>query len=266
MYAFGVAIGTAFIVGLVTVSLIWMWAPLFHWTCVDQTQVAREGNAFVPVALVNSPYGGRAVGNASMAWNFPGAWNGPPPPPGDNFRVGWGTSSANGTTNGAFYMVNVSLYRVEDAVEWGPGTNARCAGQVRIQLQAPTIYGATSTRVPTPSDLSDYGEATNLTIYPGQPNARTTPFFNNSFTGSNTRDVSTCGTASLVLPVTTSFLTVTFRFDVSGQNYSIPFALPFLGAFNYTFPANFGTWQVDNLSAPGGPGGGWAFNYVGACP
>ena len=255
----------ASVAGLVVFSLMGTWAPLFHWTCTNQTQLAHEANAFVPVVLVNSPYGGSASGNGSMAWNFPGAWNGAPPPPGNVFRIGWGTSASNGTTVGAFYTVNVSLYRVADVVQWGAGSNNRCTGQVRIELQAPSIYGVTSAFVPTPSNLSDMGEATNVTIYTAQAVARTTPTFDNSFNASNRENISTCGAAPLVLPVITSSLTVFFRFSVVGQTYSVPYVLPFLESFNYSFPANFGTWQIDDLSVPGGPGGGWAFNYVGPC-
>jgi len=39
----------------------------------------------------------------------------------------------------------------------------------------------------------------------------------------------------------------------------------YTATWSYWFPPDFGTWQIDNLSAPGGPGGGWAFNFVGHC-
>ncbi|MGC2034334.1 MAG: hypothetical protein WA761_02675 [Thermoplasmata archaeon] len=59
----------------------------------------------------------------------------------------------------------------------------------------------------------------------------------------------------------TQGLPVKLLFTENEQNFSVPYVLPFTEQYTYTFPANFGTWQVDNLSAPGGPGGGWAFSY-----
>jgi len=67
------------------------------------------------------------------------------------------------------------------------------------------------------------------------------------------------------LPVRTLGLSVSFRIDLGNQSFWIATELPFTEQYHYSFPANFGTWQVDNLSAPGGSGGGWAFSYS-PCP
>jgi hypothetical protein len=60
-------------------------------------------------------------------------------------------------------------------------------------------------------------------------------------------------------------LTVWFPVSLSDRTVQVPFIIPVTESYHYTFPANFGIWEVDNLSAPGGPGGGWAFSYE-PCP
>jgi hypothetical protein len=248
-------------VGIVAIPLFNAWAPLLHWTCANETLVSHGTNVWIPAVLVNSPYGGNATGQGLMAWNFPGAWNGPPPASGQTLETGWGTNSSNGTSAGAFFTVNVSIYSVRSVIALGPGTDSQCAQSYGIALESPEQYGGISAGVRTLSNLSDKGEADNITGYPGSQGGVPTPHFANGFEGSGNAFISTCGMPGLSRPVKSNYLDVSFVLSVAGKTISVPYVLPFSDYFTYNFPANFGTWQIDNLSAPGGSGGGWAFSY-----
>jgi hypothetical protein len=259
-------VAVAIAVGLAAPTFVGSWAPLAHWTCQDQALVAHETDRWIPTVLVNSPYLGSASGNGSMDWAFPGAWNGPPPPPGHMLRIGWGTSAKNGTAATALFTANASLYQLGNVTQWGPGANVRCAQPFAIAFQSPTTYAATTSRIHTQSNLSDLGEADNVSAYDSPSNVSRLAFINNSFSFSNSENISTCGGPVLTRPFQSSFLTIDVPFTVAGRTIALPYVLPFTESFNYTFPANGGVWQVDNLATgPGAPGGGWAFSYL-PCP
>ena len=252
--------GVLLVVALVLSTFVASWSPLMHWTCGRESLVVEQPNAFVPTVLVNSPYGGEASGEGLLPWYFPGMWNGPPPPPEENLKVGWGTNASNGSAAGAFFTVNVSVYRDASSIQLGPGPNAPCSRQYSVGFQSPTLYKSTAATIATLNHMSDRGEATNVTIFgvtPGSP-----AYFNNSFTTANRMSVSTCGLGSLVLPIVATGLTIYIHANFDGGPLSIPYVLPVQESYNYTFPANFGVWQIDDLAiGPGAPGGGLAFSY-----
>lgn len=255
-------LAVAVAVGLAAPTFVGSWAPLAHWTCQDQALVAHETDRWIPTVLVNSPYLGSASGNGSMNWTFPGAWNGPPPPSGHILRTGWGTSAKNGTAAAALFTANASLYQLGNETQWGPGANVRCTQPFAVAFQSPTIYAATTARIHTQSNLSDVGEADNASAYASPSNVSRVAFINNSFSQANSQNISTCGAPALTRPFQSDFLTVDIPFTIDGQTIALPYVLPFTESFNYTFPANGGVWQVDNLAiGPGAPGGGWAFSY-----
>ena len=242
------------------------WAPLAHWTCQTGNAVARETDRWIPAVLVNSPYLGSASGNGSMSWTFPGAWNGPPPAPGQVLRTGWGTSASNGTAAAALFMVNATLYRLVNLTAWGPGTNTRCSGAYSAELDAPSIYGGSSTLIHTHTNLSDADEASNISAFDSPSNVSRLVFIDDGFTRANEQYISTCGSPGVTRPFVTSFLTAGLPFTVGGRTVTAPYIFPFVQAFNYTFPADGGIWQVDDLAiGPNAPGGGWAFSYT-PCP
>lgn len=240
------------------------WGLVFHSTCENETLVSHATDARVPDVLVNSPFGGNASGAGLMPGDFPGAWNGPPPS--DNFRFGWGARSSNGTSFGAFFEVNLSFYRDGNVSVLGPGSNAPCVDSFQVEFNSPYQYGNFGAQITKLSNLSDENEA-NYATFPEGPNLtiQSPAWFNNSFFAANSASISTCGGALVSTTVHASGLSIKLKFDVAGQTHWLPTVLPFWEQFTYQFPANFGTWQVDNLSASGGPGGGWAFSYS-PCP
>jgi hypothetical protein len=114
------------------------------------------------------------------------------------------------------------------------------------------------------SNLTDQGEATTVN-FSGQFNGTpTVPIWNNGFTASNSPNLTTCDHAGATRNVTSYGLPLDIPVSIGGVHLVIPYVFPFTDTFQYSFPIN-GTWAVDNLSEPGGPGGGWAFDYLGPC-
>ncbi len=254
------AVVTSVSIALIALALLaptWIgsWAPVLHVSCSRGNQVLAE-QLWTPAILANSPYGGMVYDNGTIPPDIPGA-------PG--YPTAWsslGAPASNGTAAGAFFITNVSIYATKNVTEWGPGSNDRCSQPYLTEFLPLSGGGGGGTAfvpISTPSNLSDRGEATNATY--GTP-----PFvFQNGFTAANSPNFSTCGGATQALLVSAPLFTAWAPTLLGGTHTLIPVVLPFAVSFKYEFPANFGTWAVDNLSAPGGPGGGWAFDYLGPC-
>lgn len=126
-----------------------------------------------------------------------------------------------------------------------------------------------------PGNQSDSSEPAqfNISIWGGPGSSGVTSvIYHNGFYFPNAPDVSTCGGLSVTLRIGSSWLDLQVPFVSDGHVQVVNIISPggfgydqFTANFSYTFPANFGTWAVDNLSAAGGPGGGWAFNFLGPC-
>lgn len=241
--------------GLVLVpTFLTSWGAAAHWTCASGTVTDQEVDAWIPDVLVNSPYGGSASGVGVLPAGFPGGLSVP---------YGVGTSASNGSAYGAFFEVNLSYADDVSDLALGPGANVRCALPLQVDVRPPLQGGGTATPIDKPSNLSDMSEARNATIFAGLLGAVPSPaWFNNSFSQPNGASVSTCGLPAQTASVRTFGLRLSFPITVGNRSYSLPFVLPATELFTYRFPGNFGTWEIDNLSAPGGPGGGWAFSYV----
>jgi hypothetical protein len=90
--------------------------------------------------------------------------------------------------------------------------------------------------------------------------------FVNGFDASNSPDFSTCGGPNGTISLTSLFLTLTYHTRIDGSPVNVSFLAPITNAsFHYWFPANFGSWAIDDLEAAAGPGGGLAFSYLGPC-
>ncbi len=212
----------------------------------------------MPAILVNSPFRGVANGTGILAASFPGG-PGYPTHGGD-----YGIGGPNGTANGAFFAVNLSIRNLANVSEWGPGQNAPCSLPLAVLPEPPPRGTSTGLTIPVPSNLTDQGEATTVNLSGLFIGSQNVPSWNNAFTWSNSPNVSTCGRAGETLNVSSYGLHVGFPVTLGGIHWIVPFVLPFKETYRYSFPSN-GTWAIDNLSEPGGPGGGWAFDYLGPC-
>ena len=233
---------------------------LEHTACVPSATLGEE-YVFMPAFLANSPYGGGVWANGSMAANFPGG-PGYPTSPG-----AYGGGALNGTAGTVFFSVNLSLVETKTVLLLGPGADAPCSSSLTV-IPSPAAEGRgfAGYQVPTVSNLTDAGEAATVNLsgkFAGNPSV---PTWNNSYFQSNSPSISTCGADAENQSVSTQGLPLAFSFNLSHHSETVQAILPFEETFHYHFPADFGTWQVDNLSAPGGPGGGWAFDYTGPCP
>lgn len=200
----------------------------------------------VPALLLNSPYGGRAWANVSLPDGYlPGHLN----------RLGTQESNGGAAWDGFEAIFTSSL--MGNVTSWGPGPNVRCT-QLYSLAVAPGENDSLGIPLLGPGNVSDLGEPTTVA-----PNAYSFVLFQNGFNASNAPSVTTCGGSSESLPpVQSTSLELKIRFGAIGRSGELTYNFPSLaGEFHYWLPANFGTWQVDNLSASGGPGGGWAFSY-----
>ncbi len=231
------------------------WAPILHSSCGARDSITQQ-QGWVPAVLGNSPYGGRTYANGTVPADIPGT----PGYPAGSSRLGipiW-----DGMAVGVFLDLNVSVSRSQNSTVWGPGSNVRCSGPYFVSWQAPYGVGRGAvqpTQIATPSNLSDVGEAS--TISTGGHSF----VFANGFISANHPPISTCGTSGVSENVTAPGFIIWAPIPLNSSNPTVPIPLPFEVDFHYLFPANFGTWQIDDLSAPGGPGGGWAFSYS-PCP
>lgn len=216
-----------------------------HVDCRSAGDLATSAYQRLPATLVNSPYGGWAYGQG----------------------YGWGDTTSNGTP-GAILMeyANLTLRENRNGSVVGPGPNSPCASQYSVVTTHQDFYGGGSLAIPAPSSLSDIGEAGSLSANNEVWNLSATIYFNNSFEVENAARVSTCGSGSRILQDGSALLNIRVPFNVSSHLVLAPYTMAFRENFSYEFPANFGTWAIDNLSLPGGPGGGWAFDFLGACP
>lgn len=243
----GIVIALAVVTGLLAPTVVGSWVPVLHWSCQDQTTVNRA-SIEVPSLLVNSPYGGWAAANVASPFGFL--------PSG---VLSMGTGPSNGSAAWAGYLSIVTVFSTRSILVAGPGINAPCDQPYRVRL---TPSGDLSQGIPILGDgnRSDANETSILF-----PNAAT-PYnnitFDNSFHAPNQAEITTYGSTAKSIPVGSSYLTLSYSFRVGHQNQTVAFSSPMTESlFHYWFPADFGTWQVDNLSTPGGPGGGWAFSY-----
>ena len=254
------AIGVVLGIVVALMGLSGSWNPVEHALCADRGQVSLE-YFLLPAVLVNSPYGGGGWGNGSMAASFPGS-PGYPTYPGS-----YGGGSANGTVGETWFSVNLSIHKLVNETGIGLGPSRSC-GQAFSVTPVPSNLGRGfgGWSVPVVSNLTDRGEATfaNFSGYfSGNP---LSPIWNNGFSSSNAPNVSTCSSGlPLNIYIRAPGPSVQVPFSESGNSLATTYTLPFAEDFHYLFPADFGTWAVDNLSSPGGPGGGWAFDYLGPC-
>lgn len=246
-------VACALVAGLLLPTAVAGWAPVLHWSCQTTALVVEDQPAQIPAQLLNAPYGGEVWGNVTARDGVFTSGSG------SGFMF-LGTGDSGGGVDWNGYEANVSVFADQNRTVWGPGPNVRCPGPFKVELSPDGAFSTGITLV-NPGNYSD--EQLPDVLFPGQSNAIS---FSDAFVRANSANVSTCGKQALAYQVESSYLTEWAHFSWNGENRSAEFNVPIVGSeYRYLFPANFGVWQVDNLSAPGGPGGGWAFSYS-PCP
>lgn len=243
----GVVVGIVLTLAVFTVS---GGGVLSHTVCAVSGDRLPPFEAWVPTVMANSPYGGKVWANATVP---PGPFLDSPEAP-NLYEI----FPKNGSAAWAGFGGEFNVTPQENQSRLGPGSNAPCSAPFDI---APTFWGDLAGGIPLlgEGNMTDAPEPTTLgaTIPPSTVELG----ISNGFSAANHDAISTCGSgATSKWTDSASFITsvpISSGAVVTDESY----AFPFLETFHYWFPANFGTWQVDNLSAPGGPGGGWAFSY-----
>lgn len=254
---FGIAIaciGAAMMIGIATAfPTPFLPVGLRHYACVQGNLVTSQFN-YTPVSLVESPYGGN--GTLHLTTHV----------------ESWGGLTGNGSVWGDFIIMNWSLYSVNRILMPGPGTNPSCPAYTAVsRLGIPSGGDVTEVGAPFigPGNTTDAGLPQQVVIGGGVTRLWTSNL-EYRYVTDNAGNLTTCGGAG----VWRNFSSNDLRFEAgfsttfnvkSFQESSATLFGPLTDRYSYRFPANFGTWAIDNLSAPGGPGGGWAFDYLGPC-
>lgn len=221
--------------------------PFEHRVCVQTSGGLASTTVWVPELLVNSPYGGSANGS--------------------NNQEGIVTPTVNGAAYWLGDLENLSISVYTNDTSYGAGPDQPCASSYRVQLQAVGLSAA-GFPIMGPGNLSDLNEPhqVNLSVV-WDPPVSGIVTFNNGFSRANSAAIDTCAGTPVEVTSQSSYLTLFATFRSGESNVTIPFNSPYpYGSehFHYWFPGG-GIWEVDNLSAAGGPGGGLAFSYE-ACP
>lgn len=221
-------------IGLTTVVLINTTG-----SCRPGSVLARVDDALTPILLLNAPYGGSASGTVPIE-------NGT-----QQLTI---TANDSGGVWGVFERMDWSIRGAEAS----GGTLSKCTGTYFVSLadrwssDVLPLFDSS-----TPAYTNDSAEPTSLPI-----NGTAGPvFFTNGFDATSGA-VSTCGKAASFQNATSSRIDVSVSFQSDGVSHIASTTVDVTTHYEYEFPANVGSWAIDNLSAPGGPGGGWAFSYA----
>jgi hypothetical protein len=273
----GVAIG---IVLVVTTALMNNpgWGILSREECqVNQ----RLGNVtvWVPAAVVASPYHGSESG-------FVTVWGQSP--------LGYATLSQHTRVSDgnvtAFYVdfSNLTVFGLRNVSTAGPGFGSPCTSAMIAYFSSNPPAGASSGGT---SSWPMYSNLRSDSAFPSKLNAsQLCSNLENSSNGScavsaqfemNFEKVSgtvdTCGgSQSQILRLTSRAWPVEAPFQWNHRTYSVPFdpngmmsapdyANGTYAWYNYTFPANEGIWDYDNLAVTSSTGAGLVFSYS-PCP
>ena len=262
--AFSLSIGIVFGLALAVAPLIVAGDSLVFWEhyeCATGTLLASQFN-WTPELFENAPYGGSVFAKAS-------------------FEGGWISGEVlNGTAALFFGQSEWNLTSVDRVLVSGPGPNQQCppyevtSGNELAPWQQ--SGGCGGCRLLGPGNVSDAGVPTqfNISIW-GPGVGLTSVIFHDAFVEDNDGSVSTCGRPATQVNLTSPNLDFQIPFETSNGRVSVdstqynvgPNTLPgFLMNFTYDFPANFGVWEIDNLTlGPDPPGSGLAFSYS-PCP
>lgn len=244
----------ALILALTFSALFIAWGPLMrYWTC-ESTIASTSNTIDNPLGILNVPYGGNAsLQSEAVLTDHPGVLVSM------NYTRG-SASPVSGNLADSTY--NISVLR--NVSQIGFDRDSYCAQEfaVTLDLRGSPEQDVGAPLASPPNVTTDFKEPQVSSIPMEQPGYKVTPHYDNGFDLRNMPNITTCNGESRTFTVTSHFMTLWFPYNVTGLVHLIPYGLTTVSnIFTYTFPANYGTWEIDNLSASGGPGGGWAFQY-----
>jgi hypothetical protein len=213
--------------------------------CQEGPIIASLDDTWTPHMVLNSPWLGRGYGNVTLG-------------PGGGRGVFGIPAALKGGVEAYFEIVNWTIYT---AVPAGP--LATCGGGFIVVLNDTLTSVTTGIPVNPPDPMYQNDSAEPNTV--GTNGSAPPPLFYDARFSTATSTLTTCGGGPVTQDVVSSYIRVGVGFEYDSQWVVAGYTIPVVTYFIYEFPANTGSWAIDNLSADGGPGGGWAFSYLGPC-
>ena len=253
------------------------WGFFSHTECRAEQSLGNV-TVWVPSAIAAAPYLGSESGSVAI-------WGSAPI---GKLVISQPTSVANGSVE-AYYVgfVNWTIYSTQNFSVAGPGPETPCAASMIGHFSPNPAQGLRSGGVTSWSVASDQVSDTEL---PTELNASAlcAEVENSSDSAcavgaqfdldfhEATGTVNTCSQdQAQIVSVFSQEWPVTAPFDRNGHSYSVPldpsaentasYSNGTYAWYNYTFPANGGIWQYDNLAETSSTGAGLVFSYS-PCP
>ena len=274
--AIGVAVAAVLLVTTATVNS--PGSGVFAHTECRPGQYLGNVTVWLPGAVIAAPFQGSESGSVEIWGKTPAGTT----------TLSQDTYVGDGNVT-AFYVdyVNLSVFSLQDVSIIGPGSGAVCSSAMIAYISPNPAEGLHS------GGVSWFSMYSGLASERGLPNglnasqlclevenstygscAMSTQFDLNFERTSGTVD--TCGKSQdQVLQLSSQAWPVTTPFEWNNRSYSVPFDPDGAGSpgygngteawYNYTFPANGGIWEYDNLSDTSSTGAGLVFSYS-ACP
>jgi len=242
----GVVIGALIVVGTISASGFGLQS---HTSCVRGPIVADE-NLWTPFALANSPYLGWTGWNASFSLIDAA---GPA-----NYTLTDGFLGRGNLSTGYFQTQNWSVSTQTNQSTMGPGRNQPCSAGFVAMISPPNFSSASDgPPLQGPGNTSNLGEPATFS-----PDGRPAAVFDNGFVSANQPQISTCGGPSKEVNFNSSSFDISISVNSTSGPLSIAISISSIERFTYFFPANDGTWLVDDLQENAGlRGPGLAFSW-----
>lgn len=237
-------------------------------TCVGEEPLGNV-TAWFPLSFVAAPYDGSESGKL-VSWT--------------NYTVGgvyYNYTSSDPTVVGAGNVTlgvatggNWTIYESANQTVSGSGPSTPCTSSLIAFLGPPVgaasdVWGGGTVAAGLQVDTglpSSFNASARCAVFGAPQNCAVSSTFDINFT-TPTGVISTCGTSvSARIAIEGSQLAANVPFEWNGSTHSVPIGVSpqagLFGWFNYTFPANTGTWQYDSLPGLDGTASGLVFSYA----
>jgi len=261
------AVIAAVIVASLAVTLELIPAPKSHTICVGETRLGNV-TAWFPYAFAASPYGGSESGELRIWTNYTvgGSYL--------NTTSGIATRATEGNISlGQASGGNWTIYTASNRSISGSGLSYPCAGPFFATLGPPNgpasdSFGGGTVATGLRNDTGlpfEFNASLHCESFGAAPTCAISSVFDLNFTRAS-GEVDTCGQARpSSMSLTGQPLEVGIPFVWKGTSYSVPVGpSPVSGMaawFNYTFPADGGIWEYQDLSGYAGGTSGLVFSY-----
>jgi hypothetical protein len=245
----GVAVG---IVTTLTVATMGGLALFSHTVCA-RGEVVDTVLFWTPFSLVNAPYLGSSNYSANfLVYELFGLTNVTL----TKGHVGQG----NVSVGGYFETENWTVFSQTNATDVGPGFNKPCSSPYGA-VPSPTNFSTSASGyiLQGPGNTSNVNEPTT---FPLASSKHPPAVFENGFVSANQPPISTCGAEGKEINFSSSSFDISLMVPGPGGPIITVATVSSQQNFTYYFPANGGTWLVDDLQQNSGlRGPGLAFTW-----